>query len=53
MDNYALEILESKTASAVMSAPGGIVRSDASVWETVERFLTGSARHVRWHRSPP
>lgn len=46
MDNHALEVLESKTASAVMSAPAGLVHSDTSVWEVVERFLTGPARHV-------
>jgi len=41
-----LAILESESASAIMSAPSAIVRSDASVWEVVERFLTGPARHV-------
>ena len=46
MDTYALAILESKTARAMMSAPGGIVHTDTSVWEVVERFLTGPARHV-------
>jgi CIC family chloride channel protein len=46
MDNYALAILESKTAAAMMSAPGGIVHADTSVWEVIERFLTGPARHV-------
>lgn len=42
----ALAILECQTASTIMSAPSGVVRSDASVWEVVERFLTGPARHV-------
>jgi len=42
----SLAILESRTASTLMSAPAGIVRSDASAWEAVERFLTGPARHV-------
>ena len=46
MDDNALAILESETAAAVMSAPSAIVRVDASVWEVVERFLTGPARHV-------
>jgi CBS domain-containing protein len=46
MDDNALAILESETAASVMSAPGGIVRSDSSAWEVVERFLTGPARHV-------
>lgn len=46
MDSYALAVLESKTAAAVMSSPCAIVRSDTSVWEVVERFLTGPARHV-------
>ncbi|HZP53089.1 CBS domain-containing protein [Actinocrinis sp.] len=46
MDNYTLAVLESKTASDVMSPPCAIVRSDTSVWEVVERFLTGPARHV-------
>jgi acetoin utilization protein AcuB len=38
--------LESATAASVMSAPAGVVHSGASVWEVVERFLTGPARHV-------
>lgn len=42
----ALAILESESASAIMSAPSAIVRNDATVWEVVERFLTGPARHV-------
>ncbi|HEU5426636.1 MAG TPA: CBS domain-containing protein [Actinocrinis sp.] len=46
MDTYALAILESKTAGATMSAPGAIAHTDTSVWEVVERFLTGPARHV-------
>lgn len=46
MDSNTIAILESKTAEAVMSAPCAIVRSDTSVWEVVERFLTGPARHV-------
>jgi CBS domain-containing protein len=46
MDDNALAILESETAASIMSAPGGIVRSDTSAWEVVERFLTGPARHV-------
>lgn len=46
METYARGILESATASEIMSAPAGIVRHDASVWEAVERFLTGPARHV-------
>lgn len=41
-----LAILESKTASAIMTAPSAIVRAESSVWEVVERFLTGPARHV-------
>ena len=46
MDTYALAILESKTAATMMSAPGGIAHTDTSVWEVIERFLTGPARHV-------
>lgn len=46
MDDNALATLESTTASAIMSAPGGIVRGDCTVWEVVGRFLTGPARHV-------
>lgn len=46
MDNNALAVLESKTAETVMSSPCAIVRSDTTVWEVVERFLTGPARHV-------
>lgn len=46
MDTYPLGAVEEKTASAIMAAPGGVVRSDTSVWEVVERFLTGPARHV-------
>lgn len=46
MDSFALAVLESKTAESVMSAPCAIVRSDTSVWEVIERFLTGPARHV-------
>ncbi|HEV2344675.1 MAG TPA: CBS domain-containing protein [Actinocrinis sp.] len=46
MEDNALATLDTTTASAIMSAPGGIVRSDCSVWEVVERFLTGPARHV-------
>jgi CBS-domain-containing membrane protein len=42
----SLAVRESRAASTIMSAPSGIVRSDASVWEVVERFLTGSARDV-------
>lgn len=46
MDTYALAILEAKTAGAIMSAPCAVVRTDTSIWEVVERFLTGPARHV-------
>jgi CBS-domain-containing membrane protein len=46
MDKHALEALESTTAAAVMSRPGGVVRSGASAWQAVEQFLTGPARHV-------
>jgi CIC family chloride channel protein len=46
MDTYALAILESKTAAAMMSPPCAVVHCDTSVWEVIERFLTGPARHV-------
>lgn len=46
METNALAVLESKTAETIMSSPCAIVRSDTSVWEVVERFLTGPARHV-------
>jgi len=45
MREQTFEVLES-AAAEVMSAPAGIVHSGASVWEVVERFLTGPARHV-------
>lgn len=46
MDNYALANLESKTAATVMSPPCALVHAESSVWEAIERFLTGPARHV-------
>lgn len=46
MDEYTLAGLTTKTAADIMSQPSALVRSDTCVWELVERFLTGPARHV-------
>ncbi|MGH6657948.1 MAG: CBS domain-containing protein [Actinocrinis sp.] len=46
MDNNTFEALQSTTAASMMTSPAGIVRGGASVWEVVERFLSGPARHV-------
>jgi CBS domain-containing protein len=42
----AREGLETMTAAAVMSVPASVVRSGASAWDAVGRFLIGPDRHV-------
>lgn len=46
METYDLENMLALRAAEVMSTPAAIVRTGASAWEAVERFLAGPARHI-------